>query len=103
MVTHTSIGTWNTSLLDDKEFAQELHLHLQSIGKYVSAMDIVRYVDQPEIKTHLKLSKTISMVTAQHWMKTIGYRWTKTPTGQFVDGHERDDVVAYQQHVFLPI
>ncbi|KDQ12520.1 hypothetical protein BOTBODRAFT_189230 [Botryobasidium botryosum FD-172 SS1] len=36
-------------------------------------------------------------------MKILGYRWKKTPTGQFVDGHERDDVVAYHQLVFLPV
>lgn len=36
-------------------------------------------------------------------MKHVGYRWSKTPTGQFVDGHERSDVVAYRQLVFLPV
>jgi len=43
-------------------------------------MDIVRYVDQPEAKVRLKLTKTISLATAQQWMKQMEYRWTKTPT-----------------------
>jgi len=35
-------------------------------------------------------------------MKKLDYRWTRNPKGQFVDGHERDDVVTYRQGVFLP-
>ena len=34
-------------------------------------------------------------------MKKIGYRWTKKPSGQYVDGHERADVVFYCQTAFL--
>jgi hypothetical protein len=33
----------------------------------------------------------------------MGYRWTKQPSGQFVDGHEREDVVGYRQNTFLPV
>ena len=32
----------------------------------------------------------------------MGYRWKKNHKGQYVDGHERADVVHYQQNVFLP-
>ena len=32
----------------------------------------------------------------------LGYRWSRTPTGQYVDGHEREDVIAYRQNVFIP-
>jgi hypothetical protein len=35
-------------------------------------------------------------------MIMMDYRWTKAPAGQYVDGHEREDVVEYQQNVFLP-
>jgi hypothetical protein len=34
-------GTWNSSIFEDEDFASELLLHLQSIGKYVRAMEIV--------------------------------------------------------------
>jgi hypothetical protein len=64
-------STWNTSILKDKDFALELQLHLQGIGKYVKAMDIVHYVDQPEVKIRLNLTKTISLATAQWWMRTV--------------------------------
>ena len=95
-------GRWNVSLLEDEDLAQEIHVHLQGIGKYVKAMDIVHFLDTPEMKARLKLKKTISLATAQRWMRVMDYRWTKNPQGQFVDGHEREDVVEYRQLVFLP-
>jgi hypothetical protein len=49
-----------------------------------------------------KLKKPISLSTAQQWMKHLGYWWTMTPSGQYVDGHKRKDVVDYRQKVFLP-
>ena len=95
-------GRWNSSILEDEDLAQEIHLHLQSIGQYVSASDIVRYIDTKEMKERLNLKKTITEQTARKWMKRIGYRWQKTPKGQYKDGHERADVVAYRQNIFLP-
>ncbi|KAH9830937.1 uncharacterized protein C8Q71DRAFT_727129 [Rhodofomes roseus] len=32
----------------------------------------------------------------------MDYRWGRGPRGQYVDGHERKDVVTYHQTVFLP-
>lgn len=29
-------------------------------------------------------------------------RWTKTPKGQYIDGHERPDVVEYHQNTYIP-
>jgi hypothetical protein len=77
-------------------------MHLQSIGKYVTANHIVRYLNEPDVQKRWKIKKMISLATAQRWMHRMGYRWTKQPSGQFVDGHEREDVVAYRQNVFLP-
>src|ERR1700743_1231443 len=34
-------------------------------------------------------------------MHVMDYQWTKNPHGQFVDGHECDDVVGYCQLIFL--
>ncbi|KAG2108473.1 uncharacterized protein F5147DRAFT_773673 [Suillus discolor] len=95
-------GTWNKSLLDKNEdLAQEIHMHLQMTGKYVKAMDLVDFLDTPEMRKWSGITKRISLATAQRWMKKLKYCWTKDPKGQFVDGHERDDV-AYWQEVFLP-
>ncbi|KAF7347061.1 hypothetical protein MVEN_01459900 [Mycena venus] len=97
-------GSWNKerSVLEDADVANEIALHLQSLGKYVKALDIVHYIDQPEVKKRLGLKKGIHLATAQHWMKRMGYRWTKNPSGQYVDGHERADVVYYRQKEFIP-
>ena len=43
-------GTWNKSRVDDEGLKQELFSHLQSIGKYISAMDVVRYMAQPDVQ-----------------------------------------------------
>jgi hypothetical protein len=32
----------------------------------------------------------------------MGYRWKRNLKGQYVDGHERQDVVDYHQNIFLP-
>ncbi|TFK57980.1 hypothetical protein BDN72DRAFT_907226 [Pluteus cervinus] len=43
------------SLLSNKEFTQMLEAHLQSLGPYLCAKDIVDYVKRPEIMAKLKL------------------------------------------------
>ena len=35
-------------------------------------------------------------------MAKLGYHWTDTPSGQYIDGHERTDVIEYRQKIFLP-
>ncbi|KAG2159097.1 uncharacterized protein EDB93DRAFT_1237838 [Suillus bovinus] len=94
-------GSWNVSLLDKGDLAEAIHRHLQSIGKYVRAQDIVDYLAQPNVQQKHGLKKTISLATAQQWMHMMDFRWTKSPSGQYVDGHERDDVVTYRQKKFL--
>ena len=95
-------GTWNFTKLDDEDFAQAIQLHLQSLGPYIRAQDVVDFVKWPETMEKFNLNKPISLATAQRWMKKLGYRWTVIPSGQYVDGHERVDVVDYCQKVFLP-
>ena len=87
---------WSNSVLDhDETLAQDIHLHLQRIRKYVRAEDLVDFMDTPEMQEWTKLDKRISVSTAQRWMKKMDYRWTKTGLkGQYVDGHEWEDIVA---------
>ena len=99
---HNQKGRAGQSLLDDKDFAQELHLHLQSIGEYCTTYHIVQYVAHQEILEKLNRTKTISHATAHRWMKKMGYRWQPCPRSQYVDGHERADVVEYRKNIFLP-
>ncbi|KAJ3883967.1 hypothetical protein GG344DRAFT_25870, partial [Lentinula edodes] len=48
------------------------------------------------------LKHTVSAATAKRWMRKLSYCFVKNHVGQYVDGHERDDVVKYRQTVFLP-
>ena len=88
---HEEVPTcnWSTSgrsLIDDEDFAQEIHAHLQTLGPYVSAEAIVRLLDTPDMLARLHRKKTISLTTAQRWMKKMGYQWSLNPKGQYVDG-----------------
>ncbi|THU88018.1 hypothetical protein K435DRAFT_680604 [Dendrothele bispora CBS 962.96] len=98
----TKYGKSNVSILEDEDLAADIHLHLQSLGKWISANDIVQYVATPEFQARLKTKKQISVRTAQRWMKRMDYRWKAEPKGQYSDGHEREDVVDYRQNKFLP-
>ena len=79
----------------DKMLAQEIHVHLQGIGKYAKAMDVVDLLDTPEMKEQLNHTTTIHHATAKHWMHEMGYHWGNTPKGQYVDEHKCEDTVSY--------
>jgi hypothetical protein len=95
-------GQFKSSVLDDEDIEQEIFSHLADLGDFFSAADIVKFLSKPEMMERLGLKKPIHEVTAERWLKRHEYRWQKTPTGQYVDGHKRDDVVAYRTHKFLP-
>lgn len=96
-------GTWTQSRIDaDEEFAQDISLYLQSEGKYVKAEHICAYLNKTEVQEKWGLKKSIGKSTANRWMKKLGYRWVKNHKGQYVDGHEREDVVAYRKKTYLP-
>ncbi|TFK83979.1 hypothetical protein K466DRAFT_497444 [Polyporus arcularius HHB13444] len=96
-------NTWTISLLDrQSDLKEAICEHLQAMGKYVRAVDIVHFMADPANMVRYGLTKAVCLSTAQSWMHALEYRWTKVPSGQFVDGHERVDVVNYRQSRFLP-
>ena len=69
-------GAWNTSiLLMDEDLRAKIETYLQLKGKFVCAMDIVDCVSQEHLMVHLQWKKPISVQTARHWMKLMGYCW----------------------------
>lgn len=96
-----SFGHWPAAMIEKGELKTELEEHLVSIGRFIKAQDIVDYVAQPAVQEKHHLKHTISLSTAQSWLRIMGYRWKKLPHGQYVDGHERDDVVKYRQDSFF--
>src|SRR5258708_1929072 len=95
-------GLQTSLILVDEDLKNEIMEYLQSKGKFVSAQDVVDCVSQPKVLGCLKCQKPITVQTACHWMRMMGYRWKKEPKGQYADGHEQEDVVMHQQKVYLP-
>ncbi|CUA71946.1 hypothetical protein RSOLAG22IIIB_09959 [Rhizoctonia solani] len=96
-------GWWNVPLLDDEDIGREIKAHLQTVGKFACAEDIVKFFLDEDTRTRLGVPYAISLRTAQRWMtKYGGFRWRKELKGQYFDGHERDDVVKYRQLVYIP-
>ncbi|KAJ3792667.1 hypothetical protein GGU11DRAFT_660037, partial [Lentinula aff. detonsa] len=96
-------GTWAKSLLETHpDLKDEVMQPLLSVGKYVQAHDIVSFLNRDDVKGKYGLEDTISISTAKRWMKALKFRWVRNHVGQYVDGHERADVVHYRQEVFLP-
>jgi hypothetical protein len=75
-------GTWTSSMLDNGDLAQSIHEHLQELGVYRKAEDVVWFLDRPVIQKKFDLQKGISLATARRWMKTMKYRWKKNPKGE---------------------
>jgi hypothetical protein len=111
-------GSGNVSMLEKGDLASKIFCHLQGVGKYVKAENIVWLLDDTKIQEKYGLKQTVSLATAKRWMHLMDYQWKKTPTGewlacllmphtkhvkgQYVNGHERADVVYYRQQSFLP-
>ena len=85
--------------MTDEDFAHDIQLHLLEIGKkgYIRAQDIVDYVATPEVQKQLGTkARTIHQRTACRWLKKLNWCYTRKKKGMYIDGHEREDVVAYR-------
>ncbi|KAJ7211410.1 hypothetical protein GGX14DRAFT_331658, partial [Mycena pura] len=95
-------GEWNESMLADEDLANDLRLHLQSLGTEITAEKIVEYLNDPLVQAEHNIDKSVSLTTARRYFNELGYRFTSPKKGQYVDGHEREDVVYYRDHIYLP-
>ena len=67
-------GRHNSSKYLDEDLAEEIPGHLHSLGKkYLRAMDVIRYLEKPEVKKRLGLKKTPSERTGCRWMHAMAY------------------------------
>ncbi len=62
-------------ILTNEDLRTEIMEYLQSKGKFVLAQDVIDCVSQPEMLQHLHCQKPITVWTAWHWMKTMGFHW----------------------------
>ncbi|EDR03806.1 uncharacterized protein LACBIDRAFT_306885 [Laccaria bicolor S238N-H82] len=95
-------GDWNQSMLIDEDLSLDINLYLQEIGKDVSAKKVVSFLAREEVKQKHGITKAISERTARRYLNALGYRFRTAKKGQYADGHEREDVVYYRDHTFLP-
>lgn len=95
-------GSWNESLLVDEDLANVINLHLQELGNQITASKLVNFLARPEIRNKFGIEKKISERTARRYLKALGYRFDHPKKGMYCDGHEREDVVWYRNHNFIP-
>ncbi|QRW10291.1 DDE superfamily endonuclease [Ceratobasidium sp. AG-Ba] len=96
-------GTWNESVMEDEDLSAAIRDWMRDKGKYVQARDIIDFFGVAGAERYSRLiDRAPSLRTAQRWMHRMGYSWMKERRGQFADGHERDDVKHYREHVYIP-
>ncbi|KAJ7117825.1 hypothetical protein C8R44DRAFT_738699 [Mycena epipterygia] len=96
-------GQYHSSILNDEDFSEAIKLHLQHISQkdgHFTAQALVDFVATDEIQQMLEQAeiqkRSISLWTARRWLKCLDYRFGHRKNGMYVDGHEREDVVAYR-------
>ena len=95
-------GDWNKSLLVNENIVNETSIYLLSLGNEITAKKLMDFFHQADIKEKYGIECDISHKTACQYLQALGYRYQSTPKGQYVHGHEREDVITYRDKVFLP-
>ncbi|KAJ6524130.1 hypothetical protein DFH09DRAFT_1372266 [Mycena vulgaris] len=89
-------------MLAHEDLANDIRLYLQSLGKEITADKLVEYLNSPEVRVEHGIDKPVSLTTARRYLDELGYTFTSQKKGQYVDGHERPDVVYYRDNIYLP-
>jgi hypothetical protein len=98
-----SYGYTRQTVLEDEEILQEIQGGLSEKAKngFIKAQDVCEIVAGEKIQlmfSRLGVQKPgISQSTAQRWLTKMNWRYSETKKGMYIDGHERDDVVAYRR------
>jgi hypothetical protein len=95
-------GDWNESMIEDDGIAQDLAIHLQSLGKDITARKVVEFLSRNDVMEKHGITKKITVRTARRYLRAMGYRFQNPKKGQYCDGHEREDVVWYRQNIYIP-
>jgi hypothetical protein len=98
-----SYGYARQTVLEDDEVLQEIQGELseRAKGGVIKAEDVCEIVASEKVQnlfTRLGVHKPgISKTTAHRWLAKLNWRYSIKKNGMYIDGHERDDVVAYRQ------
>ncbi|KAF8458748.1 hypothetical protein BDZ91DRAFT_800171 [Kalaharituber pfeilii] len=100
---YAKVSSW----LNDEGVLLAIREYITSVGEKLTshglAQAITAYLKEEDIVNGAdKLENSISERTARTWLNKLGFQWKDVRKGVYIDGHEREDVVAYRQKVFLP-
>jgi len=97
-----SYGYTRQTVLEDEDVVQEIQGELSQKSKagFIWAQNVCDIVAGEKLQNlflRLGVQKPfISLSTAQRWLAKLKWRYRKVKNGMYIDGHERDDVVAYR-------
>ena len=89
-------------MLADEDLAEDVCLHLQELGKFITAEWLVQYLQCSDVKLKHGIDREVGETTACRYLHELGYCFSHAKKGQYSDGHKCDDVVYYCDHVYLP-
>jgi hypothetical protein len=93
----TRYTQFDTHALVDEDLSARIRLHLQTLDRNFCAQDIADFLASEEMQGCLGTKKqTVSLSTVHRWLNKY-HRFTRNPSGMYVDGHEREDVVEWRQ------
>jgi hypothetical protein len=94
------------TVLENEDVLHEIQEELteRAKGGFIKAEDICKIVAGKKIQglfARLGVHKpSISKAMAHRWLGKLRWCYSKRKNGMYIDGHERDDIVAYR-HVFV--
>jgi hypothetical protein len=89
------------TVLCDEDVAGEIKMKMVEKSKkgFLKAEDVVDLVASPEMQkifSEKGISKpSISKKTVTRWLQKLDWQYQGIKNGMYIDGHEREDVVAY--------
>ena len=90
------------TVLEHEDVAQEIQERLTERAKsgFIKADDVCDIIASNAIQrifARLGVKKAnISLSTAKRWLAKLNWKYGKKVNGMYIDGHERDNVVAYR-------
>ena len=97
-----SYGYTQQTVLEGEEVVQEIQEQLSEKSKagFINAQDVCNIVTSKTFQMMLLWlgvhKPKVSLSTAQQWLTKLKWCYSKAKNGMYIDGHKRDDVMAYQ-------
>ena len=97
------LGQARWTVLRDEDIASEIKTRMVEKAKegFLKAEDLVDLIASPEMQKTFSekgiCKPSISKTTATRWLQKLDWRYQRVRSGMYVDGHEREDVVAYRR------